>query len=57
MIDGKQVSSAEFAAIRGEDIGTVSVYKGETALKMSSAPGAKNGVIVVNRKKSSRTPH
>jgi beta-lactamase regulating signal transducer with metallopeptidase domain len=56
MIDGKQVSSAEFAAIRGEDIAAVSVYKGETALKMSSAPGAKYGVIVVNKKKSSRTP-
>ena len=46
MIDGKKVSSAQFAAIRQEDLAAVSVYKGAEALKISSDPAAKNGIIM-----------
>jgi beta-lactamase regulating signal transducer with metallopeptidase domain len=50
MIDGKQVSSEEFAAVRGEDVASINVYKGESALRVSSDPAAKNGVILAKMK-------
>jgi hypothetical protein len=50
IIDGKRVSTEAFSAIRGEDVASISVYKGEQALKLSSDPAAKNGVIVAKMK-------
>ena len=50
MIDGKRVSSEEFGAVRGEDIASINVYKGESALRVSSDPAAKNGVIMAKMK-------
>jgi beta-lactamase regulating signal transducer with metallopeptidase domain len=50
IVDGKRVSSAAFASLRQEDVAAVSVYKGDNALRISSEPDAKNGVIVVNTK-------
>ena len=50
MVDGKTVSSAAFAAVREEDIASISVYKGEQATRFSADPAAKNGVIAVVRK-------
>jgi len=54
MIDGKKVSSAAFSAVREDDIAAISVYKGEQALRMSSDPAAKNGVIAVIRKMATK---
>jgi len=54
MIDGRKVSSTEFGAMRGDDIASVSVYKGEQALRFSSDPAARNGVIVVKTKAAAK---
>ncbi|MEO8564599.1 MAG: M56 family metallopeptidase [bacterium] len=54
LVDGKKIPSAAFGSLRGEDIAEIAVFKGETALKMSSDPAAKNGVVVVRTKSAKK---
>jgi beta-lactamase regulating signal transducer with metallopeptidase domain len=56
MIAGERVSRAELAATPTADIAAVSVDKGETARQMSPSPDAKNGVVVINKKKPVHSP-
>ena len=46
MIDGKRVSEAAFAALKGQDIVSIQVYKGKDAERVFADRAAANGVII-----------
>jgi hypothetical protein len=50
MIDGKRVSEAAFAALKGKDIASIQVYKGKDAERVFADPAAANGVIIATTK-------
>jgi hypothetical protein len=56
MIDGKRSTETAFAALKPQDIASISVYKGDAVRGVSSDPAAKNGVIHVTTKMAGRSP-
>jgi hypothetical protein len=54
LIDGKQASSSALAAIKGDEISSIAVYKGVSAKVFAPQLDSKNGVIVVTTKRAKK---
>ena len=56
LIDGKRSSGTALAALDGNDIASISVYKGASAKVISTDPASVNGVIVITTKRATQKP-